>query len=314
MAGIAGYASGMAPPPASWAPAAWGGTAAYGTRPTVPSPTVTAGTAIGGNIGNLGALYGLGGGINQFQAQQAGAQVATNLPGYKDLVAKSSGNIQDLLAGQIPEDVVSQIIQGAAERGIMTGSPGSPNANAALLRSLGLTSLGLQEKGETELTAAIGRTPTGGMFQPASMLVSPEQQQAAEAAGRLYASAPDPSAAAAASLRTASAGLGAGLGSVSPVLPGAQSFNYGAPAGGGYRDDQVYPSLATGMSYGGNIVEPGAEPTSNFGWYGSPTSTGTGSMNSPIYDPELAPMIGAEGTGTWDQYLSDQMAAGLLGE
>jgi len=262
---IAGYAPGLQPPNATWEPTAWGGTAAYGTRPTVPSPTTTAGAAIAGNIGNLGSLYGLGAGVNQFQAGQAASQVAQNLPGYQSMISKSSGNIGSLLSGTVPEDVVNQITQSAAERGIMTGSPGSPNANTALLRALGLTSLGLQSQGEGELTSAIGRTPTGGLFQPGSMLVSPEQQQAASAAQALYASAPDPSAAAAASLGTARSALGAGLGSVSPVLPGTGSFNYGAPA------PSVYNSTATGMTYGGQVLE---QAPTNLGWYSNAPQTG----------------------------------------
>jgi hypothetical protein len=282
------------PGPASWAPTAWGGPQAYGTKPVVPQPTRTAATALAGNIGNLGLSYGLGKSINTFQTGQASQQLAQNLPGYQNLITKSSGNIQSMLSGQVPEDVVNSIIQGAAERGIMTGSPGSPNANAALLRALGLTSLGLQQTGETELTGAIGRTPTPALYQPTSGLVSPEQQQAASMAQALYTAAPDPSAAAAASLRTASSGLGAGLGTPQTPListTGAGGYGYGGPM------QTVYPSQATALTYGGVPME---QPP----MIGGPTNWGNayGNVSLPIRDEPPAGMITqpTAPAATWD--------------
>jgi hypothetical protein len=204
----------------------------YGGIPTVPGPTATAQSALAGNIGNLGSIYGLAGGLNQFQQQQAGLGLRTNLPGYESMITKSSGNISDLLAGQIPADVISQINQGAAERGVATGAqPGSPNFMAALLRSLGLTSLGLQQQGESELTAAIGRTPTAPLIDPTAFLVSPDQEQQAAAAQSLYASAPVPSLAAAANQAAAKQGLAQGLSAVR--APGISMPTITSPGGGG---------------------------------------------------------------------------------
>lgn len=208
------------------------GTGAYGAVPQVPSPVETAGQAISGNIGNLAQIYGLGGGLNQFTTGQLRSQIGAGLPGYAGMVAQSSKDIGSLLGGQIPADVQSMLAQQAAERGIMTG--GGPNQNAALLRALGLTSLGLQQTGENELTAAIGRTPVGKQFDPSTMLVTPGQQQAAQYGANVAASAPDPAAAARAAMQAGAAGLGAGMGSVprmgSPNTNQLGSFNYGAPA------------------------------------------------------------------------------------
>lgn len=60
--------------------------------------------------------------------------------------------IKSQLAGQVPEDVKRNLIQGAAERGVATGMPGAPITNAQYLRGLGLTSLGLQQQGLTNLS------------------------------------------------------------------------------------------------------------------------------------------------------------------
>jgi hypothetical protein len=272
-------------PPASWQQT-WegpGGPSAYGTKPQVPLPPATAQEAITGNIGNLGSIYGLGAGLNQFQTAQAARQLQQNLPGYQGMITQSSGNIGQMLAGQVPSDVVTNLIQGAAERGIMTGSPGSPNANSALLRALGLTSLGLQQTGEQELTQAIGRTPRPALFQPESMLVSPEQQQAAQYAQALYTAAPDPTAAAQASLATAGAGLRAGLGTgVSTMLP--YSNLYGAIP----QQPQAPDTSQLGLSYGGTVYPPGVTPTA-----------------------AQRPSYAAGGPSTWDDYLADQTLSGV---
>lgn len=165
---------------------------AWGLVPDVPDPTQTAGQAIAGDIANLPGLQNLAGQINRFNTGEAIAPYIANLPNYQAMVGQSSNNILDLLRGQIPADVMDLLGQQGAERGVMMGSPGSPNTNAAVLRNLGLTSLGLQQQGEGELTGAIQRTPVPQLFNVASFLTSPEDQQAAQMAANLYAAAPDP--------------------------------------------------------------------------------------------------------------------------
>lgn len=269
---IAGYA-GSAPPPATWAPTAWGtgptqgGPGGLGYNPQVPMPTTTAPGAIAGNLGSLGALYGLAGGVNRFQQQQAAGGLQANLPGYQGMIGQSSANIGQELQGQVPSDVVNQILQSAAERGIVTGSPGSPNANAAYLRALGLTSLGQMQTGEQNLTAAIGRTPQAAPMNLSPFLVTPAQQQEAAVANALYGAAPNPSAVAAANLGAARSGLGLGAGSVSaPTIP-----NFGGGFGGfsGYQSG----GGATGTQIGGVDYGPGQTPATAFqnwnDWYSS---------------------------------------------
>lgn len=115
--------------------------------------------------------YGTAADINKFMTGQANAPFISNLPNYQQMVAQSSGNTLSNLKGEIPPDVLALIQQQAAERGVATGSPGSPNSNAAYLRALGLTSLQLQNQGEQNLTGAINRTPVPQLFNPASLYV-----------------------------------------------------------------------------------------------------------------------------------------------
>ena len=102
---------------------------------------------------------------------QANLALSRGLPQYGRLASQSSQNILGLLRGQVPEDVTQQIQQRGAERGVAMGSPGSPNANAAWLRALGLTSLGLQQQGEQNLTGAVARTPIPELWNPLSLYV-----------------------------------------------------------------------------------------------------------------------------------------------
>lgn len=205
--GTAGGGANLNPAsPSNWS-AAWGGI------PQVPNPGVTAGAAIGANTANLGPLLSLGGGINAWSQAQAQAQMRSGLPLYDQMVSGSSRNILSQIQGQVPDDVIDQILRTAAERGIITGTTGSENANAAMLRALGLTSLDLMQRGEQALTAAVARTPRGQLFDPtgSGSFVTGDQMQEAQMAANIYRSAPVPSAAGTRALGAASSGLRAGM-------------------------------------------------------------------------------------------------------
>ena len=66
------------------------------------------------------------------QAIGAGQQAYGQLPNYNADISTLGTNINSEVSGQLPADVVNQIAQAGAERGVATGSPGSPNANAEL--------------------------------------------------------------------------------------------------------------------------------------------------------------------------------------
>jgi len=116
---------------------------------------------------------------NEFMTGQSVMPYNMNLPGYANMVGQRSENTLDMLKGQIPDDVISQISQQAAERGIAGGVPQSPNANAAYLRALGLTSLDLMGQGSQQLSQSIADTPVPELFNPASLWAPDYQQQTA---------------------------------------------------------------------------------------------------------------------------------------
>lgn len=240
----------------------------FGGVPRVPAPGASAATSISENIGNLGSLYNLGSSLNAFQNAQLRNSYEANLPGYGGLIASSSGNIQDLLHGKIPADVLSLIAQQGAERGIATGQIDSPNANAAYLRALGLTSLGLMEKGESELSGAIARTPVAQPLDLTRFFVSPEQQQEAEMAANVYASAPNPASAGGAGIGAFDSGLHAG----GRAFPPSVDYRLGpAPGSSGDWAMQMYNApwfsdIPNPPAVHGTDVITGTEPVSSEGY------------------------------------------------
>jgi hypothetical protein len=175
-----------------------GYTPAYGGIPGVPDPTSSAAGAIAGNSANLPGIEGITGSIDTANQAQLEQNYNMAIPNYAALTQQASNVTGQELNGQVPQDVISQLLQQAAERGIMTGGAGSPNTNAAYLRALGLTSLGQQQTGMGNLSQIIQEAPKAPLMDASSLFVTADQEQQANAARELYASAPIPSAAAAA--------------------------------------------------------------------------------------------------------------------
>ena len=196
----------------------------FGGIPGVPAPSQSAGQAIGGNIGNLGQIYNLGGPLNQFTAQQAPTSLNLNLPHYQQSLATQSGDVLSKLQGQIPQDVKNQLAQFGAERGVQTGSIGSPNSNAALMSLFGTNSLALQNQGMQQFGQEIAQTPQGQQFNPFGFLVSPQEQQAAQYQANLLNAAPVPSAAQYANLNALQQGRGAGYSGFPSSAPTSAPF------------------------------------------------------------------------------------------
>ncbi len=228
----------------------------FGGIPGVPSPGGTQQQAISSNIGNLGSLYNLGSSLNQFTAQQAPTSLNLNLPNYQQNLATQSQDVMSKLKGQIPQDVANQLQQFGAERGVGTGSIGSPNSEAATLRALGLTSLDIQNQGMQQFGQQIAQTPQGAQFNPFNFLITPEQQQQAQYQANLLNAAPVPSSAQYAGLNAFQQGRGQGFqgfpssapssgGYTSPYSPGQQPLGSWAgprPYSGGYADE-FFPGL-----------------------------------------------------------------------
>jgi len=195
------------------------GQGAYGMVPNLPAYTTDTQQTVGTDIFS---------------------QLLANLPNYQQMTAQSSGNIGANLRGEVSPDVLNLLGQRAAERGIATGSPGSPNSNAAYMRALGLTSMGLQQLGEGQLTSAIQRTP----IQQNQISTATTDLGAARAQ---YAAAPDPAKAAGAALAAARAGTKAGGSSVS--MPGGGGATpYGEAKKMGFGTTAIGPSAMFGAA------------------------------------------------------------------
>lgn len=178
----------------------------YGGNQGAASPTISAAGVV--PYGDISAA------TNQFMTGQAQMPYLANLPNYAEMLGQQTGNTLSQLKGEVPQDVVTQLQQRGAERGVATGSPGSPNSNAAYLRALGLTSLDIQKQGAANLHQNIADTPVSPLWNPASLFV-PEHMAGLE-------------------LGAASAGLGSGIGTGggSLRLPGG-TLGAGPGQGGG---------------------------------------------------------------------------------
>lgn len=209
------------------------GAGAYGAVPTMPSPSQTQAQALSGNLNQMAQIQRIMQAINEQSAQSAMYPLTLNLPNYQNAMGQAMGNVQQNLAGAIPGDVWSQMQQAAAERGVAMGSPTSPNANSALLRALGLTSLGLQQQGQQNLTNLMAAVPRGTLFDPSQLLVTPAQQQEAQYMANVLAAAPNPAAAAAAEQAAIQAGMSAGQGASGRGVPGPTTVSF--PSGGGFQ-------------------------------------------------------------------------------
>jgi hypothetical protein len=277
---------------------------AYGGVPRVPNPTTTASTAIGGNLGNLQNLYGLATGTGSASGAGVISALNSEIPGVSGSIGSATGNINELLSGQVPQDVITQLQQQSAEMGAGAGmGPMSPFSNASYLRSLGLTSLGMKQQGLSALNSLMGSVPRAPAFDPSSMLVSPGQEQEAAYLAQVLGNAPVPSAAARANLDALRAGTGV---SGSPVggfnlpvhggpafaTPPLTSPEYGpaqvyGPSGGGATSPEIDPYAHWRNTYMNSGAVPGTDMTSpDSDYLASIYGDQGGAADQQYYDPE----------------------------
>lgn len=102
---------------------------------------------------------------------------ASRIPGAAGLEKQSSTNIADALAGKLPADVINQIAQASAERGVGTGNPMGASTSADLLKAIGLNSLQLQGQGQSWLDQALGRNPSGQIANTQALVTTPAQAE-----------------------------------------------------------------------------------------------------------------------------------------
>lgn len=203
------------------------GAGPYGAVPSVPDPTKSIGDYISGWQSNLPAYNALIKGINDQANQQAQANLSANLPGYTANLAQQSANVSDLLAGKISPSTINNMATAAAERGISVGS-GGPNANAAYLRALGLTTEGLQAQGAQQFAQQIASTPVGKAIDWATFTSLANEQQQWEYLASVLRASPDPAAAGALNMIMAQLGQRTGYNASKPT-GGGITYNFTAP-------------------------------------------------------------------------------------
>lgn len=217
--------------------------AATGTKPVAPMPDYGASTrATGDAIANA-------------------QRVAGQLPGYQDILSNIGNTLKSESAGQLPTDVVTQLSQLGAERGVATGSPGSPNSSATLLRSLGLTSLDLTGRAQQGFQGILPTLPGYNIANNPNFYVTPQQSYEAALQAAVFNAAPDPAAAANASLDAVRGGFGAG-GGFGGGGGGPALFGGGSTYTGGNLPMSAGTDPATaGTFYSGTWYPPGVTPT-----------------------------------------------------
>lgn len=215
--------------------------AASGGIPNVPTAGQSAGTAlqVGQNV--LPGYLNLAGQLSGGQQGMLLSQLESALPGAGQARAMNMKNIQALLSGQIPSDVLSNIVNFGAERGIAAGTPGSPVNEAGIMKSIGLEGLGLEQLGASELLQAQSNAPVVSPLPFPYYGVSSEQQAANDLLKAIYGSAPIPQAAQDQMMRMLQAGMNRG-------------YNMGYGAGPMYP---TYNPLSSMLgSYGSNLGLP----------------------------------------------------------
>lgn len=173
---------------------------------------------------NLTALTSYVNNLNR-QAQQAAN--AVRIPNAPALEQASSEAIASGLAGKVDPSTIRLLRQQAAERGVNVGVD-SPNADAAYLQALGITSTNQIAEAQRQLTQAYARNPAAPLFDPTTQLLTPYQSgQLSIQEGQLeLAKQSEANRAAEAMLRGGSFGGGGGYRGGGA---GAQTPEYAAP-------------------------------------------------------------------------------------
>lgn len=272
----------------------YGGRSGAGT--TVSFPNVTSGASGVAPAGGMD-LTALTHFINNLNQQAQTAANRNRIPQNAALETQSSANIGNELHGVVAPDVLRLLQQQAAERGVATGTAGSPNSNAAYLQALGLTSMGLQEQGQHDLSGALARNPAAPIFDPTTQIMNPYQSASLAQQDRFerdrMALEEQRLALDAAHAGGGGGGGGYGRGGVGPSgVPLSEGPNialgYNGPAGGTYIPP-ADPTQTWWNSIGFNPNTASQVPTdapldpslfANVGSTGAPAGTTTGTMGS----------------------------------
>ncbi len=159
------------------------------TLPTLN--TIDVGTeqqkAIANNQAALPAAEALATGYNAFNQGQIETMLAKAIPGYADIKAQTSSNIEAMLKGEVPtSDAAAQQLKSVSQA-FNLGTTSSSATGSLVARDLGLSQLSLMDKGLSSAESwmsTMNQIEGQGMFNVSSMFVTPQQQLASDTSER----------------------------------------------------------------------------------------------------------------------------------
>lgn len=155
---------------------------AYGRKPNIPIlPPIDAGVVQRDTIaGNTAVLPGAQAMATQINAFNYAEQLAQTKKALEFALPGGFGKLQDItrsqMAGEIPEDVQSQLLRTGASRAFAGGTAGSVFARNATLRDFGMNSMQQQAMGFQNFERLNALSPRAPLFDLSSMLFTPQQR------------------------------------------------------------------------------------------------------------------------------------------
>lgn len=210
---------------------------ASGGIPGVTSPI----EAITGNLGGLGGI------LSSITGQQSTALRDQYPDEYFSTLGTLLGNVGRRAKGDI-SDLLPELQQTSAEEAVSSGMSGSAAENTKLLRDLGLTRYGVENKALQDLSTIQGQIPKVNPFDPSGIIAA---QLAAQERADMYASAPVPEDAYQRALREAGGGVGGGTPWYNTSTGGRKAGGDGGPA---------RPVDAIMRGYGPPVIGYGTNP------------------------------------------------------
>jgi hypothetical protein len=238
---------------------------ASGGVPGVTDPSVALQRLLGTIAGNSGNIAGV---ESSLTGAASGALRNQYPTGYFDALKTLTDTAGRRASGDI-SDLLPELHQRGAEYGVMSGAPGSGASNTRLLRDIGLTRYGVENKALENLNAIKTATPTVAPFDLSHIIPSIADQQNAQERADIYRSAPVPESAYQRARSAAGGGGGGGSGwqgggparvrsaassnlaSVDDILKRYGQRGNGVTVGYGERPDAVNSGYTPG--YGGPL-------------------------------------------------------------
>lgn len=155
-------------------------------KPDMPAfqqidPSAEQAKAIAGNQKALPGAEALASGVNSFNLDQLEKMLQTSIPDYEKIKDATSSNILDELHGKLPGDVSDAISRSGAAKALSGGYGGSGMHGDLVARDLGMTSLGLIDKGISSSESwlkTMSSITQPGFFNVSSMFLAPGQTMA----------------------------------------------------------------------------------------------------------------------------------------